>query len=477
MQTAARPSGMRGFLVVWLGQLLSMVGTNMTLFALTLWVWKATGQATPLALMAFFSFGPAVLLGPVAGALVDRWNRKLVMALSDLAAGLATLAVLALYLTGRLQVWHLYLAGAFAGAFESFQWPAYSASVTLMVDKEQYTRASGLTSFARSAANIFGPLLGGALVGLIDISGVIIIDAVTYVAAIAALAVISIPQPPRPAKTSEPRRSLWADSLFGFQYIFARAGLLGLQLVIFGENLVASFGFTVLAPMVLARSGDGARALGTVESALGLGGVFGGLLLSVWGGPRRRVHLILLGITLQSLSGTLLMGLGRGLAAWAGAAFLFHFFIPLINGSNQAIWQAKVPPEMQGRVFSARATLAQLTIPLGMLLAGLLADRVFEPWLATDGALAPALGAALGTGRGSGMALMFVLAGLAGAFIGLVGYSSRSIREVETDLADHDLLPAIPEVSTRVNGKPRGAQPIPRDFISTLEANQRSKSS
>src|SRR3990172_5596735 len=118
MLAAARSSGMRGFVVVWLGQLVSLVGTNMTLFALTLWVWKATGQTTSLALMAFFSFGPAVLLGPVAGALVDRWNRKVVMVLSDLAAGLATLAVLALYLSGRLEVWHLYLVGAFAGAFE-----------------------------------------------------------------------------------------------------------------------------------------------------------------------------------------------------------------------------------------------------------------------------------------------------------------------------------------------------------------------
>lgn len=189
MNAPARPQGMVAFLVVWAGQVVSLLGTGMAVFALAIWAFKTTGQATTLALMGFFTFGPTVLLSPITGALVDRWNRKLVMMFSDLASGLATVALLLLYATDSLQIWHLYVAGAFSGAFQAFQFPAYSAAVTLMLPKAQYARASGLLSLAESASAIAAPLLGGILLGVIGIAGVMAIDVVTFVAAIGALGV------------------------------------------------------------------------------------------------------------------------------------------------------------------------------------------------------------------------------------------------------------------------------------------------
>src|SRR3990172_8175444 len=182
-----RPTGMTAFTIVWFGQVISLLGSAMTQFALTIWAWQITGSATALALVGFFNFGPTVLLSPIAGALVDRWNRKLVMMLSDLAAGLSTVVILVLYATDNLQIWHLYIAGAFSGAFQAFQFPAYSASISLMMPKEQYARANGMISVADFGSGIFAPVLAALLLGAIGIGGVLAIDIVTFVAAIGAL--------------------------------------------------------------------------------------------------------------------------------------------------------------------------------------------------------------------------------------------------------------------------------------------------
>ncbi len=437
MTHSNRPSGMTGFTVVWVGQMISMLGTGMTRFALTIWAWQLTGSATALALVGFFSFGPIVLFSPIAGALVDRWNRKLVMMLSDLAAGMSTVAIFLLYATGHLEVWHLYVAGAFAGTFESFQFPAYSAAITTMVDKKHYARASGMLSLAESISGIAAPALAGLLLVAIGINGILIIDMVTFVAAILALLMVAIPQPPRTAEGAEGSGSLWQESIYGFRYILARPSLLGLQMLFFMSNLLGTLGFTLLAPMILARTGSNSVVLGTVQSAFGVGGVVGGLLLATWGGPKRRVHGVLLGFIGVSLLGQTLMGLGQILPVWVVAAFFFSAIIPILNGSNQAIWQQKVAPDVQGRVFATRRLIAQITAPLAMLMAGPLADFVFEPGMMAGGSLAATFGWLVGTGPGAGMALIFVISGLLGGFIGIVGYFSPTIRNAEDILPDH----------------------------------------
>ncbi len=435
-----RPVGMPAFTIIWFGQMVSFLGTGMTRFALTIWAWQITGSATALALVAFFSFGPTVLMSPIAGALVDRWNRKLVMALTDLSAGLSTVAILLLYATDNLQIWHLYVAGAFAGAFESFQWPAYSAAITTMLPKEQYGRANGMMSLAQSVSEIAAPILAGILIGLISIGGVMTIDVITFVFAIATLTFVHIPQPVTTAEGREGRGSLWQESAYGFRYILKRPSLLGLQLIFTAINLLGSFAFGVMRPMILARTGDNAQVLGTVLSISGIGGVVGGLAMSAWGGPKPRVHGVLVGMVLASLLGDLLIGLGRTLPVWTVAAFSFGFLLPIINGSNQAIWQAKVAPDVQGRVFAVRRLIAQISSPLALLIAGPLADYVLEPMMQPAGALASVFGGLLGTGPGAGMALMMVLSGLLGAAIGLSGYLFPAIRDVETILPDHDAV-------------------------------------
>jgi DHA3 family macrolide efflux protein-like MFS transporter len=220
--------------------------------------------------------------------------------------------------------------------------------------------------------------------------------------------------------------------------------LLGLQLVFLGVNLVAAFSYPVLSPMILARTGENAQILGAVLSASGIGGVAGGLLMSAWGGPKRRVHGVLIGMVLASLLGPLVMGLGTSLPVWVAGSFLEAFFIPILNGSNQAIWQAKVAPDVQGRVFAVRRLIAQISAPLAMVIAGPLADFAFEPAMQPGGALASVLGHLFGVGQGAGMAVMMAMFGVLGALIGLSGYVFRPIRDVEDILPDYDTTAAEP---------------------------------
>jgi len=448
-----RHAGMPAFTIVWIGQLVSMLGTGMTRFAITIWAWQVTGEATALALVGFFSFGPVVLFSPIAGALVDRWNRKLVMMLSDLAAGLSTVAILLLFTTGNLQIWHLYLAGAFAGVFEAFQFPAYSAAVTTMLPKQHYTRANGMLGLVEPVSRIASPLIAGFLLAVIGLGGILLIDIATFLVAVGTLLVVHIPQPRTTQAGRQGRGSLWQESIYGFRYIFERPSLLGLQSIFFAGNFVSSAAVVLMPALILARTNNNEVILGSVQSALGVGGVIGGVLLSIWGGPRRRIHSLLVGWILLGLLGEALMGVGRSLAVWSVGHFFMGFFIPFINGSNQAIWQAKVAPDVQGRVFAARRLIAQITFPTSMLLVGPLADHLFEPAMMPNGGLAVIFGRLVGTGPGAGIGLMFVASGIIITLLGFGGYLVSVVRNVEDILPDHNMDAAEPTVQPDSEGE------------------------
>ncbi len=435
--TQKRPTGMMAFTIVWIGQIVSLLGTAMSQFGLTLWAYEVTGKATPLALVGFFFVVPMVVLGPFVGVLVDRGNRKLMMMLSDFAAAFTTAVVLILYATGCLEIWHLYITATISGVFQGFQWPAYSAAITLMLPKEQYARANGMLAMAANASHVFAPLLAGALIGPLGLIGILIVDLVSATAAIGTLLFVHIPQPPRTEAGREGAGSFLKETAYGFRYILARPSLLGLQTVFLVGNFFNQLAFGVMAPMILGRTGSDELIFGSVQSAGAIGGVVGGLVMSAWGGPKRRVHGVLLGWFLLGLLGQMTLGLGQALPVWAVGMFLLAFFSPFIDGSNQAIWQAKVAPDVQGRVFATRATIAWLVVPLGQLLAGPLADYVFEPAMAEGGSLAPLFGGLVGSGTGAGMGLQFVIMGLLASLAGLGGYLIPVVRNAEDILPDH----------------------------------------
>ena len=432
---------MFGFSIVWFGQLVSLLGSNMTGFALTIWAYELTGSATALALVGFFFVTPMLVFSPFAGAIVDRYDRKLMMMVSDLSAGLATIVILILYASDQLQIWHLYVAGAFQGFFQTFQWPAYSAAISTMLPKEQYGRANGMMSLAESGTGIFAPLMAGALLGSIHLEGILLIDIVTFVFAVGALLFVFIPNPKATAEGLKGQGSIFKEAGYGFRYILDRPSLLRLQIVFLLGNFFIGIPYAIQAPMILARTGNDELVFGSVSSVGAVGGVVGGLVMSAWGGPRRRIHGVLAGWAVSSLLGVVLMGLGRDLPVWAAASFFGAFFVPIVNGSNQAIWQSKVAPDLQGRVFSIRRLIAWFVNPASMLIAGPLADFVMEPAMQANGSLAGVFGPLVGTGSGAGMALIFVFTGLMAMLVGAGGYTVQRVRDVETLLPDHDALP------------------------------------
>jgi DHA3 family macrolide efflux protein-like MFS transporter len=441
-----RPTGMLAFTIVWLGQIISVMASSMTGFGLTIWMYMQTESATAMGLMQVAFITPFLILSPIAGVMVDRHNRKLMMMVSDLAAGLSTVALLILFATGHMQFWFLYVANVINGIGNTFQWPAYSAAISTMVPKQQYGRANGMMSLIEAGPGVLAPLLAGALLPFIKISGILLIDVVTFVLAIGALLIVFVPQPERTVEGQAGQGSLLKESVYGFKYIFQRPSLLGLQLVFFAGNLFSGMAFTVFAPMLLARTGSNSLIFGSVQTAGAVGGVIGGVLMSAWGGFKRRVHGVLAGWAISGLF-IAMLGVGRGLPIWALSMLLLNLVMPLINTSNQSIWQAKVAPDVQGRVFSARRLIAWFTNPISPIMAGTLADFVLEPAMKTDSVLASVFGGLVGTGSGAGMGLLMVICGVLSSMIGLVGYLFRPIYNAEQILPDHDQLAKATEQS------------------------------
>jgi DHA3 family macrolide efflux protein-like MFS transporter len=440
MTEKERPSGMVGFSIVWIGQIVSVLASSMTGFAMTIWMYQKTESVIAMGLMQVFFITPFLLMSPIAGVMVDRYNRKLMMMVSDLAAGVGTLGILALFAIGKLEFWHLYVAAVLNGIGNTFQWPAYSAAISTMVPKEQYARANGMMSLVEAGPGVVAPLLAGALLPFIGLTGIMLIDVVTFVFAIGTLLIVFIPQPAHTEEGKQADGSIWKEAAYGFKYIFARPSLLGLQMVFFFGNLFFGISSTVLAPMILARTAQNSLSLGSVESAGAIGAVVGGIAMSAWGGFKRRTHGVLLGWIFASL-GMLLMGFGQSLPIWLTAFAFLSLFGPLTNASNQAIWQAKVAPDLQGRVFSARRLIAWFTNPISPIIAGMLADLVLEPMMRTHTGFSSLFGRLVGNGPGAGMGLLMVLCGIGGALVGLSGYFVPAIRNAETLLPDYDELP------------------------------------
>ncbi len=426
-----KPSGVRAFGLVWLGQLISLIGSGLTSFALGVWVFQTTGSVTQFAGIAFFGALPGLIVAPMAGVVVDRLDRRTVMLWTNLISGLRTLAVAALVWTGHLQVWHIYVAVAVASVVRTFHLPAYIAATTLLVPKKHLARASGMTQFGQAAADTLAPFLAGLLVTLVRIEGVLLIDFSTFLFAIITLALVRIPRPA--ARAAGGRRSMWREAVYGWHFIRDRSGLRGLLSYFAMLNLILSMVSVLIIPLVL--SSTNAKVLGQVLMISSAGLLAGSILMSITGGPKKRIHGV--------LGFGLLLGIGLAVAGlrpnpWLIAAGLFvtMFGAPVINGASQAIWQTKVPPELQGRVFAVRRMLAQFTAPLGHLAAGPLADRVFGPLMLPGGALAGSVGLVLGVGKGRGIALLFISLAILPMLASLWGYAQPQLRRVEEDLPD-----------------------------------------
>ena len=431
--------------MIWLGQMVSGIASSITAVALPIWVFSITESGTAVGILEFFFFAAYLVTVPFAGILIDRSNRKTMMLVYDFSSLSALTVLLVLQSAGGLEIWHLYVAAVLQGAGSAFQSPSYAAAITTMVSKHQYIRANGLISLLYEIPGIFGPLLAGVMYLVIGLSGILGINLLAFVISIGVLLFVDIPEPPKSVEGQLSHNKFFSEALYGIKYIFQRPNLLGLQLIFFTGNLFSGIALSaaVLYPMILLRTDNNTQVLGTIQSAGALASVLGGIFLTTWGGIKRPARAIIVAWLISSLFGITLLGIGQTLLIWVIAVVVDAMFDPIVNVSMDSFLQAKVPPDLQGRVFSASDFISQAMLPFTPLLAGYFGDRIFEPAMGTGGALANAFGWLVGTGPGSGFGLLIFLCGVGGTLIGLAGYVIPSLRDIDTLLPDFRRLPPV----------------------------------
>lgn len=429
------PKDMKKFLVIWLGQLISLFGSGLTGFALAVWIFQETGQATPFAMTILFGNLPRLLLSPLAGSLADRWNRRLLMILSDAGSALVTLSIVFVIMSGELQIWHIYLIATFNAIFAAFQEPAYTASIAMIVPKKNLARANGMVQMGQALEMVATPLMAGVLFVAIGLRGIVLIDFASFFFAIGALLVVKIPQPEVEPPAEGERATVMKDVVFGWNYMRARAGLLGILIYFAFVNFLLNFAVVLAGPMVL--SNNPPSVYGLVQMTLGAGLLAGGIVMSAWGGPQRGRIKVIIGFIILAAAGLVVTGLHPWPVVIGAGLLILTFSVPMASGPSQAIFQSKIAPAVQGRVFAIRSLVSRSMMPLAFLLAGPLADYVFEPMMLPGGALASSiLGRLFGVGAGRGIALIYIISGVLLAAASFLAYANPRIRNVEEDLPD-----------------------------------------
>ena len=433
---------LHSFLLLWGSQTVSQLGTAMTDYAVIIWVYGRKGTASSVTLLTVCTFLPTIFFRFLAGSMVDRQNKKRIMLIADLLAACGTLAVFVLHSTDVLQIWHLYVINFLLSLMNAFQEPASFVAVSLLVPKEHYARAGGLQGFSGATVSILAPALGALLLASGGLDLVLVVDLSTFaVAFLVLLFLIRIPEGERQNTEEEPFSK---TCLAGIRYLKEHTAILRITLFLAVINFLAKLGNDgMLSPFILGRTGNNQSVLGMVESFTALGVLAGSLLATLMKPAKKRTRLIFAATGLV-FSGNIIQSLTSRPWLWCAAAFGSYLMAAIMNVNEGALMREKVPLEMQGRVFSAKSTLQNFTIPPALLLGGLLADTVAEPFMMTDSPIQQALSGLFGTGKGAGIGLMFFIIGTAGMLISFTRLKKPVYRELN--------LTETEPLQTKLNG-------------------------
>lgn len=417
------------YIIFWLSQSVSQLGSSMTSFALILWAYTQNNSALTVSLMSFCSYVPYIIVSLFSGTFVDNHSKKKIMLTADTLAAVCSVGVLFLYLNGGLKIGHIYLVNCIIGFMNAFQSPASSVAVGRIVPKDKLANVSGMNSFSNNLTSVLTPVLAAFLFALNGLRFILIIDLGSFLLAFfVLLLVISIPETERNARK---KPSIFAGCKEGFAFLKQNRGILVIVLTMALLNFFSRLTYeNILSPMILARSGNDSVVLGIVNAIMGIGGIVGGIIVSMGKLSKDNVKMIYFSAAISFLLGDLLMGVGRNVLMWSVAGLAASLPIPFINAGQNVILYQKVPDEMQGRVFAVRNAIQYSTIPVGILLGGFLADYVFEPYMAIDNPLTSFLHILVGSGTGCGMALMFLCTGICGSLFSYLSYRNREIQKL-----------------------------------------------
>lgn len=433
--TKSMDNNFKRYIILWLSQSVSQLGSSMTSFALILWVYTVRHSAMTVSLMSFCSYVPYILVSLFAGTFVDRHSKKKIMLASDSVAAFCTLAVLLLTVSGTLQIWHIYLINTIIGCMNAFQSPASSVALGKLVPQDKLANVSGMNSFSGNLTTILTPVLAAALFALNGLRLILLIDLCSFmIAFLVLLLLITIPED---APSHNKRESIFAGCREGLVFLWNEKGIFMIVLTMALLNFFSRLTYeNILSPMLLSRSGDNSMVLGIVNAVMGVGGIVGGLIVSAGKLSKNPVKMIYVSAALSFGFGDLLMGLGRNAFVWGIAGLAATLPIAFINAGQNMILYKRVPSQIQGRIFAVRNAIQYSTIPLGILLGGFLADYVFEPFMQGNSYPTSVLHRLVGTGAGSGMAVMFLCTGILGFLFSILSLYRRDIQAMAKGMTE-----------------------------------------
>lgn len=417
------------YMVFWLSQSASQLGSAMTSFALILWVYTQEGSAMTVSLMSFFNYVPFIIVSLFAGTFVDNHKKKNIMLVSDTIAAICSAVILVLTLNSGLQIWHIYMVNFVIGFMNAFQSPASVVAIGKIVPQEKLAQVSGTNSFSSNLVTVLSPVLASSLFAFGGLKLLLTIDLLSFIVAfLVLLLIIRVPEDER--KVSK-HQSIFAGCAEGFAFLKGSRGILVIIITMALMNFFSRLTYeNILSPMILARSDNDSMVLGIVNAAMGVGGIVGGVIVATGKYSKNNIKMIYMSACISFLLGDVMMGMGRNVILWSLAAIAASLPIPFINAGQNVILYQHVPQNMQGRVFSVRNAIQYATIPVGILLGGFLADYVFEPFMLTTNRLSGVLHSLVGEGVGSGMAVMFLCTGVLGFTFSLISYRLKAIQKL-----------------------------------------------
>lgn len=415
------------YILFWFSQSVSELGSAMTGFALILWAYTMTGSALAVSVMSFCNYMPYIIMSLFAGAIVDVYSKKKVILIVDAVAAAGSSVMLACCAADVLQIWHIYVVNIVIGFMNAIQSPAVLVATGMLVPKEKLAKVSGMNSFSGNLVTTLAPVIASAVFAFGGIGAVLLMDLGSFFFAFFVLLFfIKIPERRAEHKAESPLYGC----LTGLRFLAGHRGLLVIVVTLAAINFFSRLTYeNILSPMILVRSGNDSMALGIVNTAMGIGGMIGGILVSVGWRMKDPVKMIYLPAAISFLAGDLVMGLGQNAVVWSFAAVAASLPIPFIMAGQNVIFYEMTPTEIQGKVFAVRNAIQFCTIPIGILLGGILADYVFEPFMQTETAAA-VFGRLVGSGAGSGMAVMFLCTGVLGFTISVFACRRRELDEL-----------------------------------------------
>ncbi len=418
------------YIIFWLSQSVSQLGSAMTGFALILWAYSQEGLASTVSLMSFFNYLPYIIVSFFAGTFVDNHKKKNIMLVSDSIAAFCSVFIFGLTTSNGLQIWHIYIVNFVIGFMNAFQSPASAVATRIIVPKDKLVQVSGMNSFSSNLIIVLSPVLASSLFAFGGIKLLLFIDLMSFI--VAFLVLLLIIKIPENENNKAKQQSMFAGCAEGFRFLEKNRGILVIIITMALINFFSRLTYeNILSPMILSRSGNDSMVLGIVNAAMGIGGIVGGIIVATGKFNKSSIKMIYISAMLSFLLGDVTMGVGRNVLFWSFAAVAASLPIPFINAGQNMILYQTVPENIQGRIFAVRNALQFSTIPLGILLGGFLADYVFEPFMLSKSSVSIVLHSLVGSGAGSGMAVMFLCTGILGSLFSLISYNLKDINSLK----------------------------------------------